>query len=174
MGHATEPSGYSAVQKASHWAIAALCLLEFPTAWSIQKAHLGHAFGIKPPPLDQILALSHEWLGWLILLLGGLLLGSRLIKGAPSLPSGMKSWQRAIACASHSAIYLALPALVGSGFIAMYGNARLAYIHIALTKLGIALIGLHVAAVIWHQFIRRDGLLMRMLPRPRADGTAKS
>ena len=174
MGDVTEPSRYSAVQKASHWALALLCLLEFPTAWSIQRAHLGHAFGLKPPPTDRILALSHEWLGWLILLLGGLLLAWRLINGAPSLPAGMKQWQRAIAHTSHCAIYLALPALVGSGFVAMYGNARLAYVHIALTKAGIALIALHVTAVIWHQYIRRDGLLMQMLPRRRRNSTTKS
>jgi cytochrome b561 len=156
---------YSWLQKASHWGIAILCVLEFPTAWSIQKAHLGHAFGIRPPTSDQILAITHEWAGWLILLLGGVLLWSRLLQGAPRLPIGMKFWQRALACAAHSAIYLAIVALVASGIAAMYVDARLAYIHIALTKIGIGLILLHVTAAVWHQLIRRDHLLARMLPQ---------
>ena len=29
----------------------------------------------------------------------------------------------------------------------------------------LALIGLHVAAALWHRFVRHDGVLQRMLPR---------
>jgi cytochrome b561 len=156
---------YSEIQKAIHWGLALLCILEFPTAWSIQKAHLGHAFGIRPPAFDEVLAVAHEWFGWLVLLLAGLLLGSRVLCGAPRLPAGMKMWQRVLAYAAHAAIYVGIVALVVSGVVAMYVDARLAFIHIGLTKIGIGLILLHVGAAIWHQVVRRDGLIGRMLPR---------
>ena len=46
-------------------------------------------------------------------------------------------------------------------------------IHVVLAWSAIVLIPLHVAAALYHQFIRRDGLLIRMLPyrRPRVGTT---
>ncbi|MCR4282080.1 MAG: hypothetical protein NUV72_03510 [Bauldia sp.] len=58
---------YSTLQESAHWAIALLCVVEFPTATGIQGSHLGHVFGIKAPTLDLIRAVVHEWSGWLIL-----------------------------------------------------------------------------------------------------------
>src|SRR5260221_11568872 len=84
---------YSTLQKAAHWAIAVLCVLEFPTAVGIQRSHLGHVFGIKAPPTDLVRAAAHEWSGWLILALVVMLLASRILRGAPSLPDGMSLWQ---------------------------------------------------------------------------------
>ncbi|NCT12337.1 MAG: cytochrome b [Rhodobacterales bacterium] len=40
-------------------------------------------------------------------------------------------------------------------------------VHGALSGLLIALVALHVAAALWHQFIRRDGLMGRMRPGRR-------
>lgn len=155
---------YSLLQKSCHWAIALLCVAEFPTAAGIQRGHLGHVFGIKAPALDLLLAVAHEWSGWLILTLTGVLIISRFVRGAPRLPHGMQLWQRWAAYTSHAAIYLGLLALVASGAGAMYLNGRLAFLHIALAKLGIGLVAIHAAAALWHQLIRRDRLLERMLP----------
>jgi cytochrome b561 len=33
------------------------------------------------------------------------------------------------------------------------------------------LVGLHVLAALWHQFYRRDGVLLRMWPAPRDRGS---
>jgi cytochrome b561 len=146
-----------------HWAIAVLCVSEFPTAAGIQRSHLGHVFGIKAPPVDLLRAAAHEWSGWLILGLTALLLVSRAIEGAPKLPDDMRRWQRWAAHAAHVAIYLGLVALVASGAAAMYLDGRYAFVHIALTRAGISLIAIHVAAALWHQFVRGDRLLNRML-----------
>ncbi|WP_431192349.1 cytochrome b [Rhodopirellula bahusiensis] len=158
---------YSTLQMASHWALAVLCVVEFPTAFAIVRAHLGHAFGIKASPFDLFLANIHEWAGWAILLLTVLLLLDRFVRGAPKLPSGMSLWQRTIAHGAHAAIYLCLFALVASGAVAMYLSAKLALFHITLTKVGIGLISLHLAGVVWHQLVRRDGLLKRLMPTRR-------
>lgn len=162
-------SSYSGVQRASHWGIAVLCVAEFPTASAIQRAHLGHAFGIKPPELDLLLGAAHEWIGWAVLLLTLLLLASRVFGGAPSLPDGMRWWQRWLAYIGHAAIYLGLVALIASGVASTYVGGRFAFLHIPLSKIGIALIAIHVIAVAWHQLVRRDGLLRRMLPAGSSD-----
>jgi len=158
---------YSSLQKASHWGLALLCVLEFPTAAGIQRAHLGHAFGIKASGWDSFMAVGHEWGGWLILILALLLLFGRLFQGAPRLPPGMRFWQRALAHAAHAAIYFGLLALVASGAVAMYLSGRLAFVHIALSKAGVGLISLHLVGVLWHQTIRRDDLLERLMPARR-------
>ena len=155
---------YSPLQKFSHWLIAILWVLEFPTAEGIRKSHAGHAFGVKAPPLDQLSAAVHEWGGWLILGLGILLVLSRVVRGTPRLPADMRPWQRLFAHSAHVAIYLGLIALVASGVAAMYVSGRYAVLHITLANVGIGLIAIHVAAALWHQFIRRDQLLEGMLP----------
>lgn len=145
-----------------------LCVLEFPAATGIKRAHLGHAFGIKPSSLDVLLADFHEWAGWTIFVLAMVLLLARILQGAPTLPAGMSFWQRTLAHGAHAAIYLCLFALVASGGIAMYYSARLAVFHITLSQIGIGLVSLHLAGVVWHQFFRRDGLLKRLLPARRS------
>lgn len=125
---------------------------------------MGHMFGIKPRVMDLLQAAVHEWSGWLIFVLVAALLVSRILRGAPRLPDGMQLWQRWAAYTSHAAIYLGLLSLVASGAWAMYLNGRFAFAHIALAKIGIGLVAIHAAAALWHQLIRRDGLLERMLP----------
>ena len=119
---------YSTLQKACHWAIALLCVAEFPTAGGIQRSHIGHVFGIKAPAIDVFRAAAHEWSGWLILALVVVLLSTRIFRGAPSLPAGMRLWQRVAAYLVHAAIYLGLLALVASGVVAMYFDGRVAFL----------------------------------------------
>jgi cytochrome b561 len=79
----------------------------------------------------------------------------------------MQLWQRGVAHLVHAAIYLGLLALVASGGAAMYLDGRLAFLHITLANIGVGLIAIHVAAALWHQVLRRDGLIERMLPARR-------
>lgn len=161
----TRREAYTAFQSFCHWGIAGLCLVAFPTAEAVRKVHMGHVFGIRGTALDQLMARGHEWGGWLVLVLTVLLLFSRLRSGAPPLPAEMNTWQRWAAHGAHFAIYAGLIALVASGATAMYASGRLAAFHVTLTKAGIVLVGVHVAAVGWHQLIRRDRLLWRMWPK---------
>lgn len=59
-----------------------------------------------------------------------------------------------------------LPAIVfgGSGkpLPATFDGSWMRVLHAVAAKLLMALIVLHVAAALWHQFVRRDGLLRRM------------
>ena len=158
---------YSFMQKAAHWVLLGLCISQFPTAYAIQRTHMAGPFGIKPAPLDLFLHKVHAWSGWTILMLAIILLAIRLVRGAPALPHGLSVWQRWFAYTAHASLYGFILALVVTGTGAMYVARGFAPIHITLTKFGIALVLLHVLAVVWHQIIRRDGLLLRMMPEGR-------
>ncbi|MFA6264233.1 MAG: cytochrome b/b6 domain-containing protein [Pseudolabrys sp.] len=158
---------YSFMQKAAHWVLLGLCISQFPTAYAIQRTHMAGPFGIVPTPLDLFLHNVHAWSGWTILLLAIFLLAARMVRGAPELPSGMSAWQRWSANVVHGSFYGLVLALAVTGTGTMYLTRTLAPFHIILTKLGIGLVIAHVLAVMWHQFVRRDGLLLRMLPQRR-------
>lgn len=165
-GHMRFPvaPNYSPVQKAAHWLIVLLCISQFPTAWAIQRTHIGHAFGLTPAPFDMFLHKVHAWSGWTILLLAMVLLALRIWRGAPPLPRDTKSWQRWMARIGLFSLYAGIFVLAVTGTGAMYLSQRFAPIHILLVNLGIGLVLLHAAAAAWHQVIRRDRLLSRMLP----------
>ena len=159
---------YSLAQQVAHWAILGLCILQFPTASAIQRTHAVGPFGLKPAPFDLFLHKVHAWSGWTILLLATILLGLRLVRGAPLLPSAMAAWQRWTAHATRVCLYLGILALAVTGTGTMYLSQSFAWVHIFLTKVGIGLVALHAAAALWHQFMLRDGLLWRMLPSLRS------
>lgn len=159
------PSSYSAVQKLAHWTIAILCIAEFPTAGAIRRTHHVNPFGIKATTLDLLLHKVHAWSGWVVLLLAATLLLLRLVHGAPALPQGMTALQRGLARLGHVALYAGILILVVTGTLAAYVSPRFSPMHIYFTYLGIGLVAVHAAAALWHQFIRRDNLLSRMLPK---------
>ena len=161
------PQTYSFAQKSAHWMIVILCVIEFPTAPGIRRTHHVNPFGIKHAPLDLVLHTVHAWSGWAILLLAIFLLVLRIFRGAPALPHGTGTVERILARLGHAALYAGIVILVTTGTLAAYFSPRFSPIHILFTYIGIGLVLLHTAAALWHQFIRRDNLLTRMLPRYR-------
>ena len=159
------PQAYSFGQKFCHWTILVLCVVQFPTAGGIQRTHHVNPFGIKPAPLDLALHKVHAWSGWAILLLAAVLLLLRILRGAPALPQGMNIAERGLARIGHVALYGGTFILVTTGTLAAYFSPHFAPMHVVFTYVGIGLVFLHAAAAFWHQFIRHDNLLSRMLPR---------
>lgn len=131
----------------------------------------------------------HKWAGVTLLALSILRLVWRLTHRPPALPAaieaGMPRWQRLAHHATHHGLYLfffAVPLLgwaysSAAGFpIVLFGvlplpdfvpvNPELAELIKPLHKLSalamMALVLLHVAGALKHQFIDRDGLLSRM------------
>lgn len=133
----------------------------------------------------------HKWAGMTILLLSALRLVWRITHRPPELPEAitrtMPGWQRMAHHGTHHLVYVlffAIP-LVGwmyssaAGFpIVLFGQLPLpdlvskspdlaealkpwhGYLAYALA----ALVSMHIAAVVKHQLIDRDGLLSRMIP----------
>ena len=136
----------------------------------------------------------HKWVGVTVLLLSVLRLVWRLSHRPPALPasiqSAMPAWQHLAHHGTHLGLYVlffAVPLLgwaysSAAGFpIVLFGvwplpdfvpvSPELAealkpwHKYAALSML--ALVGLHAAAALKHQFVDRDGLLMRMWPSRR-------
>jgi cytochrome b561 len=129
----------------------------------------------------------HKPLGIAILVLALLRVAVRLRYGAPPLPSDLPVPMKLAAELSHYALYalmIAMP-LIGWAMqssaaypIVLFGGARLPAIlpqsdslhallwdaHFYLAFVFFALILMHVAAALFHAFIRRDGVFNAMAP----------
>jgi len=160
------PTSYSALQKAAHWLVVALCLLQIPTAAAIGRSHEAHNHGLPPAPLDLLLHEVHTVSGLAIFGLVALRLSLRLRFG-PFLAEEGSRWMRRAAAANHAALYAVLLALPVTGIGARYVDfGRIGPVHVALTRALLLLVTIHLAAVLWHT-ARRDGVLSRMLPGRR-------
>jgi cytochrome b561 len=132
----------------------------------------------------------HADIGYVVLLLMVIRLVWRGLNPVPAPPSDAPRWQRIAARISHGALYAVtiLVAMLGwahSGahkpdYADWFGLFRVPQftstdkasanfyenLHIYLAYALIALIAIHVAAAIWHHFVKRDSVAVRMI-----DGT---
>lgn len=176
----TRTDRYTRVAILFHWTIAAMILFNLwlglfhdslPREWKVMPVH--KAMGLT------ILVLSLARLAW------------RLTNPPPPLPLGTPRWERVIATVTHRAFYVLMIALPLTGWaMASGGDPRrpldwfglfpIPYLpvdrataglghdaHGVLGTLMTALVALHIAAALRHHFVRRDGLLGRMLPPAR-------
>lgn len=97
----------------------------------------------------------------------------------PAPPAGMPVWQQRLARTVHLGLYLGIVVLLASGIAMMvllgalepifsggplpeFSQAPPRLVHGLAGRLVLLLAGVHIAAALWHQFIRRDHLLARM------------
>jgi cytochrome b561 len=171
--------GYSGTAKLLHWTIAAAVLTTIP---------VGLAMIRLPEGMAQNAGYTvHRSLGVLILTLMILRLGYRLIVGWPAPEPTITAAQRIASHAVHNLLYLLLivQPLFGWYATSAYG-AQISFFGLftvpALTMkdeelakqlfavhnlIGFAIAGLlvlHIGGALFHYFIRRDGVLQRMLP----------
>ena len=170
-------TGYDPVAKALHWLIFVLLAAQFTVAWTMP--HIGR--NTKPETLINL----HFSFGITIVFVVVLRLLWRLSHRVPPAAS-VPTWQRAAAHLLHGLLYLVLIVLPLMGWVsasmrgwpvAFYGvvtipqivatnsavAGQLGDVHAAVGSILLILVGLHVAAVLYH-VIRRDGVLQRMLP----------
>jgi cytochrome b561 len=131
----------------------------------------------------------HADIGYVVLLLAVVRLIWRGINPTPALPDDMPPWQRIVARATHLLLYLVtiLVAMLGwamsgarppdQNYASWFGLFNVPQFtspdkvaagayedrHILFAYVLLALIVLHVAAAVWHHFIRRDRVAMRMV-----------
>ena len=168
--------------KLFHWLVAALIFTQFALGW------LAVAWRLSPAKLN--LFVWHKSIGMLLLVLVVLRLLWRLRNPAPALPANTSAWERRAAHASHALLYVLMLAMPLTGWIhnsaagipfrifwslplpalvapdkQLAGLAASA--HFWLFVAFSALLVLHIAAALWHHFVKRDNLLSRMLPARR-------
>jgi cytochrome b561 len=171
--------GYTGTAKVLHWTILVLLIVQFIVGWTMP----GMGRNTQPETLINL----HFSVGILILSVAIVRLGWRLTHPEPPPLAGMPFWQVQSARIVHWLLYLLLFAVPILGWMAaswrgfpviMFGLELpklvatrapgwrwIGDVHGLLANYGmLTLVGLHVAAALYHYFIRRDGVLQRMLP----------
>ena len=175
-------SRYSAVAIALHWVIALLIVANIALG-------LGHELFGRANELAIMAA--HKSIGLTILALSLLRLAWRVSHRPPPLPAAMPGWQVLAARATHLFFYVAIIALPLTGWLTAsasplrfpleyFGMFQLPFLpveqsrsatglwseaHEILAFTTIAVLGLHIAGALKHQFFDRDDVLARMLPK---------
>jgi len=148
----TRTMRYSNTQIALHWAVAALVLSQYLFNEPIAQAWDAAANGLPVSFNPLILAL----VAWRLVL--------KSQKAAPPLLDNEPALLRLAAQVAHWSLYGLLAAMSMSGMAAWFGGVEAAAAaHGPLKILLIALIGLHVLAVIFHHLILKSPILKRMV-----------
>jgi cytochrome b561 len=163
-----------------HWLIAALIVINVGLAWSLDS------FDHHSPEHDRLLTI-HKSIGATILLLAVVRLAWRWMHPAPALPETLPRWQRIAARLDQALLYALLFVMPLSGLIdagafsqpvhyfflfdlpAVMGHdeplGHIAFaVHQASALVLYGLLLIHAGAALHHHYLRKDGILRRMLP----------
>ena len=174
-----DTDSWSAPAKLFHWVMAALILAQI--ALGLTAA----SWRLSPTKLN--LFFWHKSTGMLILALVAARLAWRLANRAPALPEDLPAWERAAAHASHALLYVLMIALPVTGWIinsasnipfrifwlvplpAIVAPDKatadfVAWVHGGLFALLALVLVAHISAALRHHFIKRNDVLLRMLP----------
>jgi len=173
------PDRYGAMAQGFHWLIAVLLVVQYGIG--LYGVRLGTGF-------EQLVVLArHKSLGITLFGLALLRLAWRGWNPPPPLPGDMRRAERGLAHASHGLLYLLLFTLPVTGWLFSSASGisvswfgwitlpdlvgvsepladALLRVHIGLSLLLVLTVALHVAAALWHHRVRRDTVLLRMLP----------
>lgn len=163
-----------------HWLIFVLLAVQFIVGWTMP--HIG-----RNTPVTTLISL-HFSLGVLIIALIVVRLIWRMTHGEPPQEAGVPRWQVQLAQVVQWLLYLLLLVVPLLGWInasyrgmpvTFFGLAQVPQlvgthaagwgwtgdVHTLVAEYGVlSLVGLHVAAALYHYFIRHDRVLQRMLP----------
>jgi cytochrome b561 len=177
MAHS--PQQYGPVAIAFHWSIAAAVVLTVGLALYLENLELGDT--------KTLMLTLHKSVGITIFVLTWARIVWRLTHRPPALPGTMSPLQRLAATATHVGLYALTIAMPITGYISVAARGRettffdlfvvpswvpldraLSNLTETVHRYGqyavYALVGLHVAAALYHHFVKRDGLLRRMWP----------
>lgn len=168
-----------------HWGMLALFVALYLSAEVMQEMPKG----------DDKWALYglHKSLGVTALLLFFLRLGWRMATPPPATAGSDPAWQQRLAGVVHLLLYLAMLVMPVSGYLMSMGHGyavewfglwslpdlvgeseplaeRAKRVHIVASYAFYGLLAAHLAGVFWHQFVKRDNLLARMLPARQSGG----
>jgi cytochrome b561 len=168
---------YTAAARVFHWLTAAMVLALIPIGLVMNH--------IENEALAGFLYDTHRSLGAVLIPVVALRLVWRLTHTPPPLPADLPLLQKFAASATHFALYVLLIVQPMLGWIATSAyrapitvfwlfplppiwpenralSEQLFRVHWLVGLAMALLIGMHIAAALYHQFIRRDGLLLRM------------
>jgi cytochrome b561 len=175
---------YSRTARALHWVTVALVALQVPVG--VAMVYRGNTLNLWDR-LTGALYNGHKLVGITIFVLVLWRLGYRFARGAPPDEPTLAPWQKLASHANHWGLYALLVAVPVAGYVGIslfpaldiFGWFKLPGIvapdkaaastafavHRALAIGLVALVAVHVAAALFHYFVRRDNVLGRMIPR---------
>ncbi len=172
-------AAYSPTARLLHWLTAIAVLAAIPLAIGMTYAPGG--------PVQNTLFDLHRSFGALILLLALIRIPYRIFAGAPPSEPSLPRWQVGVSHAVHGLLYLFILVMPIVGWVgtSAYGapitvfwlfqlpalvdknealaNTLLGWHAVAGLTMGV-LVLVHIAAALYHRFVRHDGVLARMLP----------
>jgi cytochrome b561 len=174
-----DAESWGAPAKLLHWAMTGLILAQ------VALGIMAVTWRLSPTKLN--LYFWHKSTGMLLLALLALRLVWRLANRAPTLPAALPAWERTAAHASHALLYALMAALPLSGWIVnaaaniplrIFGLVPLpaivapdnaladlaAWVHRGLFVLLALVLVAHIGAALRHHFVKRNTVLVRMLP----------
>lgn len=175
---------YSRAARFLHWLTVALVAVQLPVG--IYMSYRGNVLDVWDAVTGGLYN-GHKLLGVAILLVVLCRLAYRLLRGAPPPEPTIARWQVVASRLNHWGMYALLvcvpvagyvgislfPALDVFGVFSLPGvvapdkeAAKTAFaIHGLLASLLVLLVAVHVAAALFHYFVRKDNVLGRMIPR---------
>jgi cytochrome b561 len=183
------PAGRKAVEiyrrtaRFLHWLTVALVVVQVPVG--LYMAYRGNVLNVFDK-LTGALYNGHKVVGVTILLVVLWRLAYRLTRGAPADEPTIEPWQGIASHLNHWGMYVLLICVPVAGYIGIslfpaldiFGLFSLPgvvapdkeaaktvfFVHGILARLLVLLILIHVAAALFHYFVRKDNVLGRMLP----------
>jgi len=174
---------YRPLARVFHWLTVLLLAAQFPVG--LYMVYRGPGQNIWDATTNTLYS-GHKLVGVVILALVVLRLLYRLIASAPAPEPTLTGWHKAISALNHWSMYLLLVVVPVLGYLAIcyfpalniFGVFSFPAIvapdktmyeqvidwHATGAGALAGLVGLHVAAALYHHFIRRDNVLARMLP----------
>jgi cytochrome b561 len=174
---------YDALQRALHWVMAAIILTAI--ALGLYCSYLPQGTPLRRELLD-----IHKSLGMTALVLVTIRILYRLAVGTPAYAQALGKLTHFAASIAHLALYGLMVLMPVTGYIysasgghsvPWFGvfdwpvvvpqgqplSAWARYFHHWGADIIYVVLSVHILAVIWHQFIKKDGVLARMLPPPK-------
>jgi len=174
------PGEFDPGMKALHWLTAALIAVAFAIGLTLESIPRGAG--------RSWWMAQHELAGVLVLALVATRLVWRVARGAPGQLAGLPVWQQHAARFEHWGLFGLMAASAAIGVCLSWARGRpvglpglfdlpaliapdrvlgrtLEGIHSVVSYALLALVAVHVAAALYHHFVRHDAVLRRMLPR---------
>jgi cytochrome b561 len=156
------PLAYTRTQIALHWLVVGLVVAQYATSGAIVRTHSIHLIGQRPSATDLVLHTLHNRVGLTIVALTIGRLALRLSVGAPVPGDESGGLAARLAQGVHFAFYAVLIMEGFTGAVASYFWWPISTAHVILFKVLLALVAIHVAAALWHEFVRKDAVISRM------------
>lgn len=180
---AGRPPVYSATARTLHWLTVAAVFVMIPLG--LAMTYRGNTLDIWDGLTDALYS-SHKLIGFLVLWLSAGRLIYRLVHGAPPDEPTLEWWQKAGSHLVHWILYglLLIVPLLGWIGVSLFPSLtvfnlfdlpsltapneetakRVLFVHGWLAIALALLVCAHIGAALFHYFIRKDGVLRRMLP----------